>query len=388
MSGERIMADLSEDRVFDLLGELVRRPSPSGREGDLAAFVADWLRSEGIDANLSDAAPARPNMVARLSRGGGGGTLLLFGHTDTALAADGWDTDPYVLHHRDGVALGLGAADMKGGLAAMMLAARELARRDTWQGTVILAGVIDEEAYSTGMKDLLGSLPRPDWGLLAEPHFDDPVLGCPGKVLLRVHVHGQAAHASTPAAGINAITEAARLLTAIEALPLATHPALGTGSQCVLTIRGGPDAYVITVPEHCEFVINRHVVPGETAEQVVAQVRDTVQRLNLRARAQVSIDDPYYPPYTVSATDPLVRAFSTVYQDVTGVRPRFGYSHGVCDANYLVADAGVPTVVFGPRGGNVHAPNEWVDLSSVAGAAAVFVRMAEALMPRASRATQ
>jgi acetylornithine deacetylase/succinyl-diaminopimelate desuccinylase-like protein len=380
MGEERVIGEFSVDGVFVLLNELVRRPSPSGREGEIATFVADWLRAEGIDVTLPEAAPGRPNVVAELSRGRGG-TLLLFGHTDTALATEGWETDPHLLERRDGIALGLGAADMKGGLAAMMLALRELARRDTWQGTVVLAGVIDEEAYSAGMKALLSSLPRPDWGLLAEPHFDEPVLGCPGKVLLRVQVHGRAAHASTPAAGINAISEAARLLTAVEDLPLPTHPQLGMGSQCVLTIKGGPDAYVMTVPEHCDFVINRHIVPGETGEQVVAKMHDVVRRLHLRAQTYISIENPYYPPYIVDATDPLVRAFSGVYQELFGLPPRFGYSHGVCDANYLVADAGVPTVVFGPRGGNLHAPNEWVDLASVIQAEAVFVRMAEVLMP-------
>ncbi len=380
--------DLSADRAFALLDQLVRRASPSGREGEVAAFVADWLRSEEIDARLSDAVPGRPNVVARLSQGHRDSTLLLFGHTDTALPTDGWSTDPHILHRRDGMALGLGAADMKGGLAAMMLALRELARRDSWQGTVILAGLVDEEAYSVGMKAFLESLPAPDWGLLAEPHFEEPVLGCPGKVLLRVQVHGRAAHASTPAAGINAISEAARLLTAIEQLTLGTHPQLGTGTQCVLKMRGGPDAYVITVPEHCDFIVNRHIVPGETGEQVVAQVQDAAQRLGLRARAEISIDEPYYPPYVVDPAHSLVRTFSHVYQDVTGNRPRFAYSHGVCDANYLVADAGVPTVVFGPRGGNLHAPNEWVDLGSVVQAAAVFVRMVEVLMPVSSTASR
>jgi acetylornithine deacetylase/succinyl-diaminopimelate desuccinylase-like protein len=360
---------------------LVRRASPSGREAEVARFVADWLRAEGLEARLADAAPGRPNVTAHLSRGRGPDALLLFGHTDTALPADGWDTDPHVLSRRGEQAFGLGAADMKGGLAAILLALRELARRDTWKGTVILAGVVDEEAYSVGMKALLKALPPVNWGLLAEPNFDEPVLGCPGKVLLRVEVRGRAAHGSTPSAGINAISEAARLLTAIEGLPLGTHPQLGTGTQCVLSVRGGPDAYVITVPERCEFIINRHIVPGETGQRVVEQARDAAHRLNLRASVEVTIGEPYYPSYVVDPAHPLAEAFSRVYRGVTGHAVAFGYGHGVCDANYLVADAGVPTIVFGPRGGNLHAPNEWVDLGSVAQAAEVYVKMAEDLMP-------
>jgi len=363
-----------------LVRELVRRGSPSGREAEVAGFIANWLHDIGAAIQVMEVSPGRQNVVARASRGGGTHTLLLFGHTDTALPTEGWRTDPYRPTRDNGRLMGLGAADMKGGLAALMLALRELIHRDTWAGTIEFAGVIDEEAYSLGMKALLTSSITPTWGILAEPHYDEALLGCVGKVLLKVAVHGRAAHGSTPELGVNAITEAARLVTALDDIPLGTHPGLGPASQCVLQIRGGPDAYVITVPDECAFLVNRHLVPGETDRHAVAQVDHVARSLGLRARVDVTVEPPYYPPYVLTADTPLVRIFSEVHQSVVGRPPKFGFGRGVCDANYLVADAGVPAVVFGPRGGNLHAPDEWVDLSTVADAAGVYVALAEQLL--------
>ncbi len=370
----------SMTEVEALVGDLVRRGSPSGREGEAAGFIADWFRDSGVGVEVEEVVPGRPNVIARASRGVGAHTLLLFGHTDTALPAEGWRTDPFC-PTRDGERLlGLGAADMKGGLAALMLALRELVRRDTWAGTVVFAGVIDEEAYSLGMKGLLASPIAPTWGVLAEPHYDDALLGAVGKVLLKVAVHGQAAHGSRPELGINAITEAARLVTALDGIPMGTYPGLGSASQCVLQIRGGPDAYVITVPDECVFLVNRHLVPGETDQHALAQVNGLVRSLGLHARVDVTVEPPYYPPYAVAADAPLVRAFSEVHQSLMGRSPKLGFGFGVCDANYLVADAGVPAVVYGPRGGNLHSAGEWLELSTVADAAAVYVALAERLL--------
>lgn len=370
--------DLAEIEM--LLGELVRRPSPSGQEAEVARFVAGWLQSQGISVTLADVQDGRPNVVGRVTRGGTEQSLLLLGHTDTALPTEGWITDPYVPRRENGRVVGLGAGDMKGGLVSGMLAIRELARRDTWEGTVTLACVVDEEAYSLGMKALLSTLPRHDCAILAEPHHDEVMLGYPGKVLLKVCVQGKAAHGSTPDLGINAISEAARLLSAIEQLPLGSHPLLGKGSQCVLKIQGGPEAYVITVPEHCTFIINRHILPSETGEQVVARVKALAHTLGLRAQVDASIDPPYYPPYIIDPRHPFVSTFASAYRASCGQPPRFGYGRGVCDANYLGGDAGVPTIVYGPRGGNLHAPNEWVDLGSIAEAAAVYVATAEQVL--------
>src|SRR5690606_20180495 len=150
---------------------------------------------------------------------------------------------------------------------------------------------------------------------------------------------------------------------------------LGQSSQCVLDMKGGPDEYVIQVPERATFTINRHIVPGETEALVLAQMEELAQSLASPATFRFWVEPPYYPPYTVDEADPFVARFAPAYPDVIGSVPPFGFAPFVCDANYIAA-AGIPTVVFGPGGANMHAPNEWADLDEIGRTAAVYVQLA------------
>lgn len=369
------------DACAALLAELVRRYSPSGHEHDVQQFIHAWFRQRGIAAELRPAADGLLNVIATVDSGQPGPTLLLCGHTDTALPAAGWDTDP-LDPVRDGNRLyGLGAMDMKAGVAAAMLAAAALAAAlAAWHGRVIVAAVADEEAYSRGVKALLADFAadgtRVDGAIVCEPAFATPLLGCFGKVLVKADVLGKSAHGSMPHMGVNAITEAARFLAALDRTPLGKHPKLGQSSQCVLDMKGGPDTYVIQVPEHAAFSINRHIVPGETEATVLAQMEELAASLQSPATFQFRVEPPYYPPYLVDDSDPFVSRFAAAYRHVVGSPPAFGYAPFVCDANYIAADAGIPTVVFGPGGANMHAANEWADLDETARAAAVYAQLA------------
>src|SRR3954471_840913 len=137
---------VSIDEAAELTSELVAFRSPPGEEGPVQRHVAAWLAAHGLTPELQPTEGDRPNVVARIENGDGP-TLLLNGHVDTVLAVEGWSTDPWT-PHRDGDRLyGLGAADMKSGVAAAMLAARWLHQhREQWRGTVIFSSVVDEEA--------------------------------------------------------------------------------------------------------------------------------------------------------------------------------------------------------------------------------------------------
>lgn len=371
----------SVERCEELLGELVRRRSPSGREEEVQRYIAGWLEERGIPVSIQELDGGLLNVVARLEGAGSGPVLLLCGHSDTALPVEGWETDPFSPTRRGDRLYGLGAMDMKAGLAAAMLTMEALAQtRHQWHGTVLFAAVADEEAWSRGAKGLLAAGLKADAAILCEPEFDAPWLGAVGKVLLRVEVIGRAAHGSFPEQGINAVVEAGRLLAVLDEVPMGEHPAVGRGSQCVLGIQGGPAEYVIQVPERCLFTINRHIVPGETGEMVIRQMEELASSLHSPATFRFSIEPPYYPPFVVDREEPLVQRFSEAHEAVLGRAPTFAYGRGVCDGNYLVADAGIPTVVFGPSGRNLHSANEWADLTQIPQAVAVYLRLADSLL--------
>ena len=369
-----------QEEAAALTAALVAIRSYPGEEGPVQRAVKVWLDEQGVPAEFSPTGTEdRPNVIARVENGPGP-TLLLNGHTDTVLAAQGWSCDPWQGKREGDRFYGLGAADMKSGVAAAMLATRALARaRDRWHGTVIFTSVVDEEAFSIGARALVDLKLQADACIVTEGTWDRPVIGGVGKVLVRAEITGRAAHGSWPSEGINAAVEAARLVARLDEMPLGHHPSM-TATQCVLSFHSGNDQYVITVPEKASFTINRHIVPGETGESVLAEMRHLANGLNSPASFEFAIDPPYYPAFEVAPSQPFVGQFAAAYEAELGSAPHFGANTGVADTNYFAADLGIPTVQFGPRGEGFHQKDEWVDVPSIGGSIRVILRAALNLM--------
>jgi acetylornithine deacetylase/succinyl-diaminopimelate desuccinylase-like protein len=367
------------DEAMALTAELVAFRSYPGEEGPVQRRVRDWLAANDLGPELQQTDGDRPNVLSRVENGDGP-TLLLNGHTDTVLAVAGWSTDPWAAH-RDGDRIyGLGACDMKSGVAAAMLATRALHQhRDRWRGTVIFTSVVDEEAFSIGAHALIDSGLRADYCVVTEASGDQPCLGSVGKTLVRVDVTGKAAHASWPWEGINAATEAAKLVARLDDIPIAEHPRM-RGSRCVLSFLSGNDQYVITVPEKARVIVNRMIVAGESAESVLAEMQALADELESPASFTLSIDPPYYPPWETDADHPLALGLARAYEAEAGCAPQWGY-WGFGDMNLFSGEAGIPTVMVGPRGGNFHQANEWVDVPSIAATSRLLVRLALDLLP-------
>lgn len=363
----------SVDEAVELTAELVAIRSYPGEEGAVQRHVHQWLADHGLGPEFQATEGDRPNVIATVENGEGP-TLLLNGHTDTVLAVEGWSSDPWTLR-RDGDRLyGLGAGDMKSGVAAAMLATRALhQQRDRWRGRVIFTSVVDEEAYSIGAHALIDSGLRADYCVVTESGWDQPCLGSVGKTLVRVDVTGKAAHASWPWQGINAATEAAKLVARLDELPIREHPRM-RGSRCVLSLLSGNAQYVITVPEQARVIVNRMIVAGESAESVLAEMQGLADRLDSPASFTLSIDPPYYPPWETDPEHPLAVALARAYEAEAGKPPEWGY-WGFGDMNLFSSEAGIPTVMVGPRGGSFHQADEWVEAPSIVATSRLLVRM-------------
>ena len=368
------------EEAAELTADLVAIRSYPGEEGPVQRHVAGWLAQNGLYPELHPTADDRPNVVARIDNGEGP-TLLLNGHVDTVLAVEGWSSDPWT-PRRDGDRLyGLGAADMKSGVAAAMLATRALDRnRDRWQGSVLFSSVVDEEAYSIGARALIASGIRADYCVVTESAWDRPALGSVGKTLVRIDVTGKAAHASWPWDGVNAATEAARLVARLDEIPIREHPRM-RGSRCVLSFFSGNARYVITVPEQARVILNRMIVAGESSESVLAEVQSLVGDLQSPAHFELTIDPPYYPPWETDAEHPLALALARAYEVETGKLPEWSYK-GFGDMNLFSEDAGIPTVMVGPRGANFHQSDEWVEIPTIAATSRLLVRLTCDLLGR------
>ena len=370
-------------RITSLLRDLVRIdsvnptlvPGAAG-EGEIAAFLADWLRAAPrLQVEVVEVAPGRPNVIATLPGSGEGPTLLITTHLDT-VGVEGM-ADPFSGEIRDDRLYGRGALDIKGGVAAMAAAIRALADESPLAGTVILAAVADEEAASLGTERLAETV-RADAAIVLEPTDLRPCLAHRGFVWLEIETTGRAAHGSRPAEGVDAILMMGRFLAEVADLDAwlqagPAHPLVGPASLHAGTIVGGlgPSIY----PDRCVVGIERRTIPGETPVGVLAEVEAIHARLraaNPRYRATTRLQfsrEPY--EYDPAAASPLLTHLQAAIATQTGAVPE-PIGHTAWMDSALLGAAGIPTIVFGPGGEGMHAAVEYVRLPDVLACAAVL----------------
>jgi acetylornithine deacetylase len=372
---------VDDDRLLDFAQRLIAIPTenPPGNERIAAEFLADYFAQTGWAVDLSDAAPGRPNVVVRIEGRAPGPHLIFDGHLDVVPAGEGWTNDPYTPAIKDGRLIGRGAADMKGGLAAMIAAAEAVQRAEIpLRGSLTLAVVADEEEGGAGTKHLVRSGLRGTWAIVPEPTELQPVIAHKGSANLRVQVRGTAAHASTPEQGVNAIDQASALIAGFGELSARLkqrqHHLLGYPTLTVCTIQGGFNDYI--VPDRCTLTLNRRVVPLETERGVLAEVQAVLaerERIDPAFDADVQLC-AFTPPMETNAQSPVVLALRSATRQVLGSDPGVVGWSATCDASILTHVAQVPTVVFGPGSiaRDAHRPDESVAVTELAQCARIF----------------
>ena len=335
-------------------------PGAAG-EGAIAARIADELRRIGLDVEVHDAAPGRPNVVGVLEGRGRGRSLMFCGHTDT-VGVEGMGA-PFDPVDRNGRLYGRGSQDMKGGLAAMIDAARGVASEGLAAGRLIVAAIVDEEFASIGA-DVLVSRWRADGAVVTEPTDLRIGTGHKGFAWFEIETRGRAAHGSRPREGRDAIMRMGRVLHALEALDRRLqakppHPLLGTASLHASIIEGGTE--LSSYPDRCTLKLERRTLNDEDDGSVTRELTGLLDRLR---RTDPEFEGSLHalfsrPAYEIPSSHPLVGALrQAALQD--GV---VGMSFWT-DAAVLGA-AGIPSLLFGPGGAGLHSREEYVEIGDV-----------------------
>ena len=280
----------------------------------------------------------------------------------------GWETDPFKAVKKGNRLYGLGANDMKGGIACMLNMLRAFAESNhPFNGELSFAGVVDEEAFGEGAKAMLKTeYGKVDAVVLGEPYTADPgnstPLGITGKILYDIQVNGRAAHGFNPEDGINAVEEAGLIIANLSNLNFKKHTRFGQGNYSTLKIEGGYTVYSVVVPATCRFEVNRLTVPGESVEYAVKDMERLVKSLKLGSNVEVKTKAPLYASYEIKKTEPLVKVFDEAYREVFDRAPVYSYSKSITDANTITGEGGIPCIHLGPGPWVPHQKNEYVEL--------------------------
>lgn len=361
------------DSTLQLLQDLVSidsvNPSlvPGARgEAEIARRVASEGTASGLAVEVTEVAPGRPNVVAVLEGRAPGPTLMLCGHLDTVGVAG--MVAPFDPVQRDDRLYGRGSQDMKGGIAAMLGAARVLAEGGGLDcGALIVAAVVDEEHASLGAEALVQQC-RADAAVVTEPTDLDVGIAHKGFEWLEIEVRGRRAHGSRPEEGRDAILGMGRVLGRLESLnqrlrARPVHPLLGTASLHASTITA--DGELSSYPPHCLLQMERRTLPGEprgTGLQEVEAILDRLRNDDWEFDGRVRLLSGR-EPYEIERTHVLPTALGRAATSVGFHARRVGMSYW-SDAAVLGA-AGIPTVLFGPGGAGLHSPEEHVRMKDV-----------------------
>lgn len=373
---------MERDEIRQLAADLVAIPSvnplagPAGEgkgEAALAAFVQEKLTAAGIEVELREVAPDRPNVVACLP-GESDEALWFDAHLDT-VTGEGME-GPFSPHLEGDLLLGRGAADDKGSLAAILAAMIRVAKRGLKPPlTVLFTGTADEEHGMTGMRHLLASGLRARAAVVAEPTGLEIVVAHKGVARFSVATIGLAAHSSRPEAGANAIYRMAKVVQALEhyakgGVGRETHPLLGKATLSVGVIRGGE--YVNVIPDRCEIQVDRRLLPGEDGRKAVSDVRAYLTNA-IEEDLGLEVPGPnlLVPGLNMNVDDPWVKAVGAAVKHLTG---HFSLVGSVATTHAgLLAEAEIPTVVLGPGSmGQAHTATERLDLNQLDQAVEIY----------------
>jgi acetylornithine deacetylase len=361
------------DPTIKILRDLVAinsvNPSlvPGGAgESEISSFVASEMRSIGMDVEITEVAPGRPNVVGLLEGRVQGKSLMFCGHIDT-VGVEGMNS-PFDPIEREGRLYGRGAGDQKGGVAAMIEAAHSLASSGSIKaGRLIVAAVVDEEYASIGAESLVKNWCA-DAAVVTEPTGLVVSIGHKGFSWVNITTEGRAAHGSRPLEGRDAILRMGRVLSRLEGLDRKLqsqppHRVLGTPSLHGSLIEGGRE--LSTYPDRCVLQFERRTIIGESSDIALREAEDIL--------ATLAQEDPGFQgsakllftraPYETPEGHDLPSILESVLSSCGRSAERAGMTYWTDAA--ILGQAGIPSVIFGPGGEGYHGLEEYVRVEEV-----------------------
>jgi len=359
---------------IELTQELVRINSenPPGNERAIAKYIKDFLDDLKIPTEIIEFEKNRFDVVASIGSGKG---LMLNGHMDTVPAGDinNWKYDPFEARIVDGKIFGRGTSDMKGGIASILAAVKNLSK-ENFKKKLLLTFVADEEVALKGSEYLIknrkGIFKDIKYGVVAECNNLNLTIAQKGIVHLKVKFKGKAAHGSRPESGDNAIYKAADFIQEIrkliEQLKKRRNVILGSGTINIGTINGGTKINV--VPDFCDVEVDRRTIPGETSDYAIKQIRKILKKLKLKA--DIEIEASCRLPMQFSDKLEIIKLIKSI------TKVKMIGSSGYDEAELYYRDAGIPSVTLGPGISNqAHVADEYIPIKNLQKATNIYEQL-------------
>lgn len=385
MQLDTFLNEVDVSHVKQVLIDLVQLPSenPGGTEEQVAYYCKNFLEQLGYEVELVELMPHRSNVIARLKGQGKAKPIVFSGHMDVVPVSleteNEWRYPPFSGTDSEGHIWGRGACDMKGGIAAALVAAKLLAEKNIVPpGDIVFALTVDEEDLMRGAKQLAQLDVLGDAGsmVVCDTTHMRAEIASKGRTWAEVKIIGKSAHASIEHAGVNAIYQAMTFIQRLKQLevPYTEHPAAGKFFLNVNLIQGGTEPAM--VPDRCILTVDARLVPGQTARIVwdnVQNLIDTMHQEDPVFQAEIKIIEER----EAWETDANSKLLNNLRQVSAALKCNIatGAELGTTDATFLKKE-GMDVIIFGPgKTSEIHCVDERIEICELEQAVRFYLGM-------------
>ena len=384
------------DVLIGFCRDLIKIPSFAGNEEAVIKRAQEELIKLDFDhVEIDDF-----GSVVGVIRNGDGPTVIFDAHMDTVGAepVSEWSVDPFGAAIQDNKIYGRGAMDMKGPAAAMVNGLSALLnRRGEFKGTVIASlSTLEEISEAVALAHIIDNFGA-DTIVICEATNLRIARAQRGRAEIALTTYGVPSHSSTPQFGIDAVRKMTTLIEKMNALPMPTHPFLGSGVQALTDIISKPYPAISTIPFECRVTYDRRLIIGETEDSVLAELQEMLQTAQakdteLKAKAEIvqktysaytgkSFDfKKFLPAWEVPENHPLVQAACKALAESNVGDGGIGCWHFCTNGSLPERHFGLPTIGFGPgEEGLAHRKDEYIAINDLIDAARGYTAIAKAL---------
>jgi acetylornithine deacetylase len=380
-----LLSQISLDTIVSDTEALIAAKSenPGGVEEGAVRVLAAMCERIGADVTLDEVHPHRPNLHATIGPNDAP-TIVFLGHSDVVPAGDGWTGDPFTPRQDNGMIIGRGSTDMKGGLAAVVAAMDAIAKNNV-PVRLELVCTVDEEDQALGIEKALERLNGRSLVacIVAEPTNLDIVIGCRGATNFQLDIVGKSAHAGRPEDGASSIWAASTLIATIQKLHQQAQAGtpdslLGAPSWNVGTISGGTGTSMVA--QSTTITVDRRMMPGENPEDILSELLTEIDgeltSSGIANAPLLSVSGNIFldmPGFLTPADSPLPRLAHDAMADLGKDSPLTGWT-AACEGGFVARATNAPTIILGPGDINsqAHQPDEAVAIEDLLSAARAY----------------
>ncbi len=380
--------DAFETELVAFAQSMIRANSLSGQEKEVSGLIGDQMKALGYDSVQVD---RYGNVIGTRFGKHPGPTILFDGHMDVVpvTTPEAWSSDPFAAQIRNGKIWGRGASDMKGPLAAAVVAIGHVPAEEIY-GKVIVSGSVCEEYHEGAAVQKVVEQVHPDFVVICEPNGNRLGIGQKGRAGLWLEVTGKSAHSSVPHLGENAVYKAAPIIERLHRMALPSDPFLGDGVMELIDAISEPYPSRSTLPVSFKMRYDRRLMQGETMDSVLDSIHETLRDLDdwqvgytpvhMDTWTGDVLEGPdFHPGWRMPESSPWVGKAGGALSEA-GIEPVFSAALFCTNGSYTAGEAELPTIIFGPSSGMLaHCIDENIGIDELFHGAAGYMGLARNL---------